>query len=159
MTKTQFAGVQLSPARRRRVLFDCRRQLTEWGMKMPRVEPLILDFGLGQFSKTGLTEFWLANETEAGYCGKFLFVFDGQTCPYHRHKIKHEIFFAVKGVTKMKVSGKTRILKPGDTLVMPIGVGHSFQGMGPALLLEASQPCLPGDSFFRDRRIGENGVI
>ena len=159
MSKTQFAGVQLSSARQRKVMLACRKQLTEWGMNMPKVKPLILDFGLGQFYKTGLIEFWLANETEAGYCGKFLFVFDGQTCPYHRHKIKHETFFTVKGVVKMKVNGKTRILKPGDTLVMPAGVGHSFQGMGPALLLEASQPCLPGDSFFRDKRIAGNGVI
>ncbi len=60
---------------------------------MPPHEPLVSDFGLGDFYETGLIEYWVANEIQAGYCGKLLFVFGGQTCPMHWHKRKHETFF------------------------------------------------------------------
>jgi hypothetical protein len=42
---------------------------------------------------------------------------------------------------------------------MPPGLGHSFTGIGPALVLEISMPSVPKDSFFDDTRIGANGVI
>ena len=38
-----------------------------------------------EFDRVGLIEFWIANEKEAGYCGKYLFAFDGQQCPAHSH--------------------------------------------------------------------------
>ena len=50
-------------------------QISSWGLTMPEVEPLVLDFGLGRFDRIGEIEFWIANEVDAGYCGKFLFVF------------------------------------------------------------------------------------
>ena len=62
------------------------QQIQDWGLALPNVDPLVMDFGLGDFENIGEVEFWIANETEAGYCGKFLFVFDGQTCPKHNHK-------------------------------------------------------------------------
>jgi len=63
-----------------------------WGLTMPGAEPLALDFGLGRFDEIGEIEFWVANEETCGYCGKFLFVAGGQTCPYHKHHKKHETF-------------------------------------------------------------------
>jgi len=43
---------------------------------MPSVfPPLILDFGLGNFFKTGHIEYWIANEEKESYCGKFIFMF------------------------------------------------------------------------------------
>ncbi len=38
-----------------------QEQLDRWGMVMPSIEPLVLDFGLGQFDKTGLIEHWIAD--------------------------------------------------------------------------------------------------
>lgn len=137
----------------RRALAACRRQLRAWGVRPPAVEPLVLDFGLGDFEHTGLIEFWIANESKAGYCGKYLFVFDGQTCPEHRHRRKHETFFAVKGRARMRLAGKERVLKEGDVLPVPAGRRHSFTGAGPALLLELSMPCEIDDNVFSDRRI------
>lgn len=134
-------------------------QMTRWGLTMPSVTPLVCHFGLGEFEKTGLIECWIANEVTAGYCGKFLFVFDGQTCPLHRHARKHETFFVVKGAVRMIVDGAEVIRKEGDLLAMPPSVEHSFTGLAPALLLETSSPCLLQDNFFADRRIGECGVI
>ncbi len=155
----EYSGVELPAWQRRRALLMFRRQLAKWKLKMPKVKPLILDFGLREFTKTGLIEFWLTNEIKAGYCGKFLFVFDGQICPYHHHNLKHETFFVIKGQVRMEIDAKTKILKEGDRMLMSPGMKHSFQGMGPALLLEISQPCLPQDSFFKNRRIGKNGLI
>ena len=159
MTKTGFDDVELQEDAREHALAACRRQIRDWGLKMPRRRPLVLDFGIGEFEKTGLIEFVFANMLKEGYCGKFLFVFDGQTCPYHHHRVKHETFFVVKGTVRMRVNGKTRVLNEGHTLVMPAGTKHSFAGLGPALLLEASMPSVRGDNFFRDKRVAGTGVL
>ncbi len=159
MAGSKFRDVELEGNARRIALRRCRHDIAAWGLKMPKARPLVLDFGLGEFEKTGETEFWVANETTAGYCGKFLFVFDGQTCPYHHHRIKHETFFVLKGTVKMKINGTTRLMKEGQLLRMPPQMNHSFTGVGHALLLEVSQPSVRGDNFFRDKRIGTHGVI
>ncbi len=155
----KYDGVELSGAERRPVLAAIAEQMREWGLTMPDVEPLPLDFGLGRFREIGETEFWIANEAELGYCGKFLFLFDGQTCPHHRHEMKHETFFIVKGTILMRVGDEERTMEPGDLLAMPPGAAHSFTGVGPALVLEVSMPSVLQDNFFDDRAIGDDGVI
>ena len=144
---------------RQKALDECLSQIDSWELKMPNVEPLPLHFGLNDFYRIGEIEFWMANRLNEGYCGKFLFVFDGQTCPYHYHKIKHETFFIVKGKVKMKVNGECIEKREGDILEMRPGYKHSFTGLGPALLLEVSMPCSRGDNFFEDKDIGDSGVI
>lgn len=134
-----------------------RRQIRAWGLTMPRIKPLVLDFGLGEFSKTGLIEYWIANEQKAGYCGKYLFVFDGQTCPEHRHQCKHETFFVVKGKVRLRVDNRTHMLGEGGVLKVPPGRRHRFTGMGPALLLELSMPCKVADNYFTNRLIPIGG--
>jgi mannose-6-phosphate isomerase-like protein (cupin superfamily) len=154
-----FDAIEVQGSEREHVLAEIGKQITSWGLTLPAVTPLLLHFGLNRFEEIGETEFWVANETNHGYCGKFLFVFDGQTCPYHRHRVKHETFFIMKGTLKMKVGEEERMMREGDLLVMPPGLGHSFTGVGPALVLEISMPSVPKDSFFDETRIGEHGVI
>ena len=136
-----------------RALAPFRRQAKAWGVALPPVEPLVLDFGLDDFARTGLIEYWIANEARAGYCGKYLFVFDGQTCPRHRHATKHETFFLVKGRVRMTCGRRSRLMKEGEVLPVPPGLLHSFTGVGAALLLELSMPCEVADNEFADRRI------
>jgi len=124
------------------------KQMAAWSVALPPAKPLIWDFGLGNFEETGLIECWIANEMEAGYCGKYLFTFDGQTCPLHKHKRKHETFFVVQGRISMKFDGGYQEMSAGDVLPVPIGKLHSFTGIGPALLLELSTPCEIDDNFF-----------
>ena len=93
---------------RKRALRECQAQLKTWKLAMPPHEPLVSDFGLGDFYETGLIEYWVANELQAGYCGKLLFVFGGQTCPLHWHKKKHETFFIVRGKVTMHFDGSAR---------------------------------------------------
>ncbi len=137
------------------ILTKAREVIHNWGLKMPEGITLVLDFGLGDFYKWGLVEFWVANEENEGYCGKFLFLFPNQTCPAHHHKFKHETFFVVKGKAGMKINDEEKILGEGDSLPMSQGTVHSFWALeGPALLLEVSKPCIPKDSIFVDERIG-----
>jgi mannose-6-phosphate isomerase-like protein (cupin superfamily) len=150
---------QATGEERQRALDRCRQVIQGWGLTMPEVEPIALDFGLGRFAEIGEIEFWIANQEQAGYCGKFLYVEDGQTCPYHRHERKHETFFVLKGRVRMVVDDQDVVLAQGQTLVMPPGQRHAFTGLGPALLLEVSMPSTRGDNFFADPAIGDQGLI
>jgi mannose-6-phosphate isomerase-like protein (cupin superfamily) len=132
-------------------------QITRWGLSMPAVDPLVLDFGLGDFERVGEIEFWIANEVDAGYCGKFLFVFDGQTCPLHSHRGKLETFYLVKGRLAVEYGGKRLELDEGGVLRVETGVEHSFTGIGPALLLEVSRPSIIDDNYFANRDIPIGG--
>jgi len=155
----RYDDVELAGTEREQTLAEVRAQIAAWGLTMPDVQPLPLDFGLGRFRDVGETEFWVANEVEHGYCGKFLFVLDGQTCPRHEHRVKHETFFVLRGAIRMRVGDEKRLMEQGDLLAMPPGVAHSFTGVGPALILEVSMPSVRQDNFFEDRRIGDDGVI
>jgi mannose-6-phosphate isomerase-like protein (cupin superfamily) len=156
---TETFPFQVTGERRQRALTRCHQVIRDWGLTMPDVEPLVLDFGLGRFEEIGEIEFWVANEEASGYCGKFLYVDDAQTCPYHEHATKHETFFVLKGQVSMVIDDRERVLKQGEILVMPPGQRHSFTGIGPALLLEVSMPSTRGDNFFADRSIGDDGTI
>ena len=134
-----------------------RDTVNSWGLKLPDVEPLVLDFGLGEFEKTGEVEFWIANENEAGYCGKFLFVFPGQTCPMHMHKEKLETFFIVKGKVMMCHDGREFVMAKGDVLRVETGTLHGFTGIEPTLLLEVSRPSFIEDNFFENVKIPIGG--
>jgi N-acetylneuraminate synthase len=154
-----FDKVELSGTERENAIAAIQKQIAAWGLTMPPVQPLPLHFGLNRFGEIGETEFWVANDEQHGYCGKFLFLFDGQTCPYHQHEIKHETFFVLKGSIRMKLKDEQRVMRQGEFLGMPPGTGHSFTGLGPALVLEVSMPSILKDSFFADHNIGDNGVI
>ncbi len=146
-------AIALKGPRRDATLTAFHEQIRAWGCALPPVEPLVLDFGLGHFDRTGLIEYWIANETDAGYCGKYLFVFDEQTCPEHRHASKHETFFVVKGRVRMTCENRSFDMDEGDVLPVPPGQPHTFTGVGPALLLELSTPCEIEDNNFTDTRI------
>ncbi|MSU47100.1 MAG: cupin domain-containing protein [Lacunisphaera sp.] len=140
-----------------RALRDFKQHVDRWGIALPSIEPLVLDFGLGEFARIGLIEYWIANEARAGYCGKYLFVFDGQSCPRHWHRTKHETFFVLKGALDVECGGRSMVLREGERLPIPAGVLHGFRGLGPALLLELSMPCEIDDNVFEDRRIPIGG--
>ena len=109
----------------------------------------MLDFGLNDFYKKCLIEYWIANEADAGYYSKYLLVFPNQTCSVHRHKQKHETFYIIKGKVEMIYDGKSIEMNPGD--VLPVGPWkyHGFTGISPPLLMEVSQPCFIDDNFLK----------
>lgn len=140
-----------------KILAKFKKQIGEWGLAMPDVPPVVHDFGLGDFNDVGLIEYWIANDPKEGYCGKYLFVFDGQTCPKHMHKEKHETFFIVKGKTRMEYDGNILEMTEGDVLPVDQRKYHSFTGIGHALLLEISKPCEVDDNFFENPDIPIGG--
>jgi D-lyxose ketol-isomerase len=150
-------AISISGRPRDAALRRFKEHVMRWGVALPPVEPLVLDFGLGNFARTGLIEYWIANEAGAGYCGKYLFVFAGQTCPKHRHKIKHETFFLLQGRIEVEYRDALRVLHPGDVLPIEPGHYHRFTGLEPALLLELSMPCAIDDNYFEDPAIPIGG--
>lgn len=159
MAELRYPDVELAGTPREDALRRCYDQLAEWSIPVPDDFILVLNFGLNEFERTGLTEFWVANEPEAGYCGKLLFLFDGQWCPEHEHRMKHETFYIVRGQVRMVADGTETLMNPGDRVAMPPSVRHKFAGVGPALILEVSQPSTRGDNFFTDKRIGKDGIL
>ena len=149
----QTDDLQLRGLLRDEALRRFKAQIDGWGLRMPPAEPLVMAFGQGDFQSVGLIECWIANEVEAGYCGKYLFVFYSQTCPEHSHDDKHETFFVVKGKVTLNLNGQPRQMYEGDVLVMPPGQKHSFTGVGNALLLEISTPCDVNDNQFTNTAI------
>lgn len=148
-------SISLAGPQAERALTAFRVQMKAWDLALPPAEPLVLDFGLGEFDRVGLVECWIANEVQAGYCGKYLFVFDGQECPAHAHHTKHETFFPLRGGLDVVLDGRSLLLEPGQLLPIAPGHVHSFRGRGNALLLELSMPCHVSDNRFENPRIME----
>ena len=148
-----IASLQLRGSARKGASDRFSTQMKEWGLRAPDVEPFIWDFGLGEFDSVGLIEYWIANELEAGYCAKYLFVFNGQRCPLHAHGQKHETFMVLKGKVGMMEDNIEKTMEEGEIRVMPPGRRHSFVGIGNALVLEVSTPCLVSDNQFEDDEI------
>jgi mannose-6-phosphate isomerase-like protein (cupin superfamily) len=151
---------ELTGEAREKALTEAARIIEGWGLTMPPCAPLPLHFGLHDFERIGEIEYWIVNDTENRYCGKFLFMFENQRCPLHRHQMKDETFYIVRGTVEMEVDGERMLLKPGDVFKMAPGMNHTFAARGgPALVLEVSLPSVPGDNFFADTRIGNGGVL
>jgi N-acetylneuraminate synthase len=133
------------------------KQVKKWGLTMPDVTPLALDFGLGKFKEIGEVEFWIANETGAGYCGKYLFIDKNQEVPKHMHKEKLETFFIVKGRIRLSYDDEERIMRQGDVLRIELEKYHEIHAIEPSLVLEVSKPSIIDDNYFENTRIPIGG--
>jgi len=148
-------NLSLSGIEREKALKKIQEVVALWGMKLPDVTPDPLHFGLNDFYNIGETEFNINNDVEHGYCGKFIFMFKGQTCPMHHHKKKHETFFLVKGKVAMEFGGQKMIMAQGNRLMMNQNVKHEFTALEDSLILESSMPDLVDDSIFDDQKINK----
>lgn len=152
----QFIRVCLSGGALEAALDEFQRPMGAWGIAPPEDETFVLDFGLGRFRQVGLIECWIANEIDAGYCGKWMFNFEGQSCPEHRHRRKTESFHVVKGRVAIRSGGREHVLNPGQSLLVSPMTFHDFTALdGPSLLLELSTPCHLRDNEFTDPDIME----
>ena len=140
---------------KKKIIAEAKKIISGWGLRMPKKVKLAFDFGLGDFYRIGEVEFWIANEINEGYCGKFLFLFSNQTCPKHYHIKKHETFYIVKGMVSMEAGNRRFRITEGDCFAMKPGIKHTFAATeGPALVLEVSKPCETEDSVFQNKKIG-----
>ena len=138
------------------IVAQIEQQIQQWGLVLPHTPPLVFDFGTGDVFHTGETEYWIANELEHGYCGKYLFLLAGQRCPEHRHTTKHETFFIVKGTISMRCEEVVRTMAPGDALAVEPGIAHTFSAIENSLVLEISKPSVIADNTFLEKGIGYN---
>jgi quercetin dioxygenase-like cupin family protein len=145
--------LSLQGEKRRQALAKIHEVVASWGLKLPDVPPDPLHFGYDDFERIGETEFNVNNNVAEGYCGKFMFLFSGQKCPMHHHRVKHETFFIVKGRVEMELNGRTFIMEQGDTLVVNQNARHAFTALVDSMILECSKPDLVEDSIFDDERI------
>jgi quercetin dioxygenase-like cupin family protein len=147
--------LELIGEKKQKALQLCKKSFKKWGLTLPDVPAVPFHFGLHDFYHIGEIEFDINNNINEGYCGKFIFILKGQTCPLHYHKIKHETFYLVKGKVEMEASGELTIMKQGDIKIMPQNTAHRFTGLENSLILECSKPDIMSDSIFEDQRISE----
>lgn len=138
---------------RERALRRIQRVMRSWKLRLPNVPPDPLHFGFNDFFRIGETEFNINNNVQQGYCGKFMFMFRGQTCPMHHHRVKHETFFIVKGRVEMELADRTFVMNQGDICIVDQEQRHRFTALRDSLILESSKPDLVDDSIFEDPRI------
>ncbi len=138
---------------RQRALRRIQRVMRSWKLRLPNVPPDPLHFGFNDFFRIGETEFNINNNVQQGYCGKFMFMFRGQTCPMHHHRVKHETFFIVKGRVAMELADRTFVMNQGDICIVDQEQRHRFTALRDSLILESSKPDLVDDSIFEDPRI------
>lgn len=70
--------------------------------------------------------------TSLTYCVE-IFEEGGRT-PAHRHCMAIEMFFILKGTGRAVCDGKTIILKPGDSILVPADGIHALENAGPGRL-------------------------
>jgi N-acetylneuraminate synthase len=150
-----ITDIEVSGPERERILLKLKTLAESWGLTIPDVTPYPLHFGYSDFYRIGETEFDINNNIEEGYCGKFIFVIKGQTCPMHYHKIKHETFYLVKGKVEMESNNEITVMNQGDIKIMPQNTKHRFTGLEDSLILECSKPDLAEDSIFNDDRVNK----
>jgi D-lyxose ketol-isomerase len=140
---------------RERITVRIEEIFDAWGIALPvNVEPLVFDFGSGDFFNIGETEYWIANEVEHGYCAKYLFLFQNQRCPVHRHLTKHETFYVVKGSMTLTIDHVDYPICEGEKKSVEPRKFHGFSAQQPTLILEVSMPSIIGDNEFRDKALG-----
>ncbi len=150
-----ITDIEVIGEEREQILQRLKKLAESWGLTIPDVTPYPLHFGYNDFYRIGETEFDVNNNIEEGYCGKFIFVLKGQTCPMHYHRVKHETFYLVKGRVEMESSNETVVMRQGDIKIMPQNTKHRFTGLVDSLILECSKPDLAEDSIFDDEKINE----
>ncbi len=141
----------------------------------------ITDFGLGDFSRNGLTLVNLALEPE--YCEKLMYARRGQTTPCHAHARKKEDIICragellvrvwprrpdpeptgtatfrifMDGEPRQAVAGETLTLRAGSRVTLVPGVWHEFRpGADECIIGEVSTANDDQhDNFFLDPAVG-----
>tara|TARA_S200002703_G_C3803220_1_gene248343 strand:- start:1082 stop:1435 length:354 start_codon:yes stop_codon:yes gene_type:complete len=94
-------------------------------------------------------ELWLANDEENNYCGKILHVKSGHRFSMHFHSDKHETFYVLSGICKLKtIDTATTVniitdLSEGDCFTIERLVPHQIEALTDCDIIESS-------TFHRD---------
>lgn len=98
-------------------------------------------------------ELWLANNLEENYCGKILHVNAGHNFSMHFHVKKHETFYILKGMCKLRTIDTVTanvtsvILNEGDTVEIPRYKPHQIYAQEDVDIVEVSTYHRDSDSL------------
>ena len=107
-------------------------------------------YGIESFHQFGCTIITVVNRE---YCKKLIILLPGQMNPEHVHKVKEETFMVVHGDITIDLNGSQRHCKPGDLIVVELGVTHSFSSKSGAIMEELSSTHYRDDSYYTDSSI------
>jgi N-acetylneuraminate synthase len=110
-------------------------------------------YGIKNFLKTGAI---LINVINRLYSKKIIVQLPGQNHPKHFHKKKEETFLVLSGILHVDIENRTKILHPGDTLLVLPGVWHSFWTTTGCVFEEISTTNFINDSVYQDNSINNN---
>ena len=65
---------------------------------------------------------------------------DGAATQRHHHKISEEFYFVLEGSGEMELNGETRVLRPGDAVLIPPGAWHRIVALSPLRMLCCCAP-------------------
>ena len=136
----------------------------------------VTDFGLGNFSRSGLTLVNLAEQPE--YCEKLMYVRQNQVTPRHYHAKKKEdiicrwgtlaielpaapVRLQVNGEWRDIPAGKPLVLAAGERVTLTKGVLHAFWAEGNyAIVGEVSTANDDAhDNYFENTEVGRFSTI
>jgi mannose-6-phosphate isomerase-like protein (cupin superfamily) len=69
----------------------------------------------------------------------------------HYHRVTEEIYFVLKGSGRMEVDGETRMVRPGDAILIPAGAWHTLENNGTSelrILCACAPPYADADTCF-----------
>ena len=69
----------------------------------------------------------------------------------HYHRVAEEIYFVLKGSGRMEVDGESRMVRPGDAILIPAGSWHTLENNGTSelrILCSCAPPYADDDTFF-----------
>ncbi len=69
----------------------------------------------------------------------------------HYHRVTEEIYFVLKGSGRMEVDSETRMVRPGDAILIPAGAWHTLENNGTSelrILCACAPPYADADTFF-----------
>ena len=150
------ANVSLPPENPNQVLLDAihaiKAMLNEAKIALPTDFKLEFShhYGIPRFREVGAV---LIDCINRDYCKKLIVQLPGQRHPNHYHKRKEEAFQVLSGVMEAELEGRRRTLYPGDILVVPQGVWHSFWTETGLIFEEVSTTHHLNDSFYEDKAI------
>ena len=69
----------------------------------------------------------------------------------HYHRATEEIYFVLKGSGRMEVDGDSKMIRPGDAVLVPAGAWHTLENNGNSdlrFLCCCAPPYSHDDTFF-----------
>lgn len=87
------------------------------------------------------------------YCKKLIIQIPNQYHPTHYHKIKEETFQVLWGELIINIDNETKVLKPGDQILVKPAEKHWFTTKIGVIVEEVSTTHHKGDSYYEDKKI------